>query len=452
MELRHYWNILWRARWLLIALPLLVGVLTLALGLLLPTTYTITAQVLMTQQPIGETVAPLTLPNQENYYSWLTSEYANDDVSLLVETRRFTTDVANWVQGQYGITLDPDELTDLITAERQHRMVSITTMHSNQAVARYLAQGAVAMLQQNGLRYWNRQDSAVLSVSEVDMPLEAEPEQGLIGLLLDVVLRSLLALILAVGLAFLWHYLDRTLRTRAQVEALGIAAAGVIPREARASGAQRDTGRDLVTVRAPQSPAAEGYRALRTRLLHGQGNPLCTVLVTSATTAEDRASAAANLAVSLAQTGQRVVLVDADLRRPALHEIFTVANNTGVSTALDGEQGHAPVQPTSINGLSLLAAGPATDRSADVLASSHMDALIASLKRDADIVVFNTPPVGVLTDAAVLATKVDGVLLVMQAGKTNGDRAKESLRLLEQVNAHVVGAVLTDAPAPNQAY
>lgn len=455
MELRHYLGILRRSWKLLVGLPLLVAVITLALGVFLPATYSITTQMLVTQDTIASTTSPLTLPNYENYHSWIASEYVDDDLPQLVQTRRFATDVANWVQAQHGILLDPTDLAKQFSAERQHRMVSLTVVDRRQDVARYLAQGAVAMLQENGLRYWERQEGATLNVSEVDMPPKAKPEQGLVQLLLNIVLRSLLALILAIGLAFLRFYLDRSVHTVAQVEALGIVAAGVIPREGpRSTPPQKPAaGSNLVTLREPHSGAAEGYRALRTRLQFGHSNnPLRTILVTSSTADEDRATAVANLAVSFAQSAQRVVLVDADLRRPVLHTFFGLSNDTGVATVLGQDCMRLPLQSTKIPGLSVLSAGPVSEQSADLLASSRMDTLIATLVKDADVVLFNTPPVAVLTDAAVLATKVNGVLVVVRADKTSQDRARESVRLLEQVNANVVGAVLTDAASETTPY
>ncbi len=451
MELRHYVGILRRSWRLLLGLPLVVAVITLALGLILPPTYTVTAQVLVTQAPIPSTTAPLTLPNYESYHSWVASEYIDDDMPQLVQTRRFTTDVANWIQAQHGQTLDPGDLTDQFSAERQHRMILLTTTHPDKNVALWMAQGAVAVLKENGLGYWERQENASLSVSEVDMPLEAEREKGLVGLALDVVLRSVLALVLAVGIAFLLYYMDRSLRSSAQVEALGIVAAGTIPRAVSPRSSAKSSG--LVTVAEPHDPAAEGYRALRTRLLYGRGETtLRTILVTSATAAEDRATVVANLAASFAQANQRVVLVDADLRRPALHTLFGLSNDNGLTNVLMVDGQRPAVQPTKIAGLSLLAAGPANDQSADLLASDRMDAAITTLLQSADVVLFNTPPVTVLTDAAVLATKVDGALVVLRAERTNQDRARTAVRVLEQVNANVIGAVLTDAPVDIESY
>ncbi len=451
MELRHYIGILRRSWPLLVGLPMLVGVITLVLGLLLPPTYEITTQLLVTQDTIASSSPPLALPNYENFHSWVSSEYIDDDLPQLVQTRRFASDVANWVQATHGITLDPDTLTKQFSAERQHRMVSLTTVDRRKDVAKYLAEGAVAMLQQNGLGYWERQETASLNVSEVDMPPEAKRVQGLGQLALDTVLRSMLALILAVGLAFLRYYMDRSLHTRAQVEALGIVAAAIIPRTNTSFRSNAKT--TLVTLREPHAAVAEAYRSLRTRLQFGNGTePPRTLLVTSPTADEDRANVVANLAVTFAQAGQRVIVVDADLRRPMLHTLFDVSNDTGISTVLGQDRMRLPLQSTKVAGLSVLSAGPVNERSADMLASSRMDTLIAKLAQEANVVLFNTPPIGLLTDAAVLATKVDGALVVLRADKTNADHARDAVRLLEQVNARVLGAIFTDAPVEHTTY
>lgn len=451
MELRHYIGILRRSWQLLVGLPILVGVITLALGLLLPPTYEITTQMLVTQGTIASSSPPLALPNYENYHSWISSEYIDDDLPQLVQTRRFASDVADWVQANHGITLDPNDITSQFSAERQHRMVSLTTVDRRKDVAKYLAEAGVAVLQQNGLGYWEREETASLNVSEVDMPPEAKRVQGLGRLALDTLLRSMLALILAVGLAFLRYYMDRSLHTRAQVEALGIGPAAIIPRTSTITSRSKSST-TLMTLRDPHSAGAEGYRALRTRLQFGTGAPPRTLLVTSATADEDRADVVANLAVTFAQAGQRVIVVDADLRRPMLHTLFDVSNDTGVSTALVQDRMRLPLQSTKIAGLSVMAAGPANERSADMLASSRMDTLIEKLAQEANVVLFNTPPIGLLTDAAVLATKVDGALVVLRAGKTNADHARDAVRLLEQVNARVLGAIFTDAPVEHTNY
>ncbi|GAB4431325.1 MAG: CpsD/CapB family tyrosine-protein kinase [Chloroflexi bacterium OHK40] len=203
----------------------------------------------------------------------------------------------------------------------------------------------------------------------------------------------------------------------------------------------------LITLRDPSSAAAEAYRTLRTNILFSSlDKPLHTILVTSTAPNEGKSTTLANLAVTMAQAEQRVLAVDCDLRRPSLHALFGLPNEQGLTSAIL-EQGEAPlpIQSTSVPGLSLLTSGPLPPRPADLLGSRRMGALIERLRAEADIILFDTPPVVAVTDAAVLAPRVDGVLLVLHAGQTRRDRAREARQMLEKVKANIVGVVLNGA-------
>lgn len=203
----------------------------------------------------------------------------------------------------------------------------------------------------------------------------------------------------------------------------------------------------LVALREPQSPAAEAYRTLRTNIQFSSlDRPVQTLLITSTAPDEGRSITSANLAITIAQAEQRVILVDCDLRRPELHTLFGVANERGLtSMILDQSDGPLPLHSTAVPGLSLITSGPLPPRPADLLGSRRMENLIARLRQEADMLIFDTPPVIVVTDAAVLAPRMDGVLLVLKAGHTRRDRAREARRLLEKVKANIVGVVLNNA-------
>ncbi len=203
----------------------------------------------------------------------------------------------------------------------------------------------------------------------------------------------------------------------------------------------------LITLRDPSSAAAEAYRTLRTNLLFSSlDKPLHTLLATSSAPNEGKSTTLANLAVTMAQAEQSVLLVDCDLRRPGLHTLFGLPNDEGLTSAILAQsEGPLPIQSTSVPGLRLLASGPLPPRPADLLGSRRMGALIERLRTEADIVLFDTPPVVAVTDAAVLAPRVDGVLLVLHAGQTRRDRAREARQILEKVKANIVGVVLNGA-------
>ena len=206
---------------------------------------------------------------------------------------------------------------------------------------------------------------------------------------------------------------------------------------------------DLVTVSDPISPASEAYRTLRLNLQYASLDaPLHALLVTSSAPDEGKSTTLANLAVTMAQAEQRVIMVDCDLRRPSLHTLFGLSNDVGLTTMMleDEALSEPPLLDTPIKGLRLLASGPLPPRPADLLGSQRMERVLERLKADADMVVLDAPPVMAVTDAVVLATKVDGVLLVVSAGTTKREHAQRAVERLHKVNAHIVGAVLNNAP------
>ena len=205
---------------------------------------------------------------------------------------------------------------------------------------------------------------------------------------------------------------------------------------------------NLVTLTNPSSPAAEAYRRLRVNLTSaGREAALHTLLVAAAGADADKAATVANLAVTFAKVGKRVMLADCDLRHPAQHILFSLANVAGVTTALRDEAAALPLMPTEIPGLRVLTSGPAVDGPSDLLASPAMGRLIARLRDEADVVIFDAPPVTLATDAAELAIQVDGVLLTVAAGHTKRDDAQRAKELLEKVGARLVGVALVNVAA-----
>ena len=210
---------------------------------------------------------------------------------------------------------------------------------------------------------------------------------------------------------------------------------------------------DLITLTDARSPQAEAYRSLRTNLeFSNLDEPLRSMLVSSTAPSEGKSTTLANLGVINAQAGKRVILLDCDLRRPKLHELLGVSNNVGVSTALLEPDADLPLQDTEVDNLQVMTAGPLPPNPADLLASKRMDTLLEQLTAQADLVLLDAPPVTAATDAALLATKVEGVLLVVSAGHTKREDAERAKDLLEKVNANVVGAVLTNAAVDPSTY
>jgi non-specific protein-tyrosine kinase len=205
----------------------------------------------------------------------------------------------------------------------------------------------------------------------------------------------------------------------------------------------------IITLSDPTSPAAEAYRSLRINLEFASvDEPLRTLLVTSSGPGEGKSTALANLAAAMSDGDRAVILVDADLRRPVQHELFGLSNEQGLSDMFRSESAFndPPTQSIPNSTLRVLTSGPLPPIPSQLLAARKMDEVIASLAEKADMVLFDAPPVVAVTDASLLASKVDGVLLVAKAGNTRRDHVRGAKDRLEKVNARLVGAVLLNAP------
>ncbi len=192
---------------------------------------------------------------------------------------------------------------------------------------------------------------------------------------------------------------------------------------------------------------AEAYRTLRTNLeFSALDRPLRTLVVTSAGADEGKSTTLANLAVTMAQAGKRVILIDCDQRRPSLHTVFDLRNNCGMTDLMRDETllAHPPFEDTSIPNLKIITSGQLPPNPSELLGSRRMGEVIEGLLNHGDVLLFDTPPIIAVSDAAILSSKVDGVLLVISAGKTSRDNAKKARALLEKAHARLVGAVLNN--------
>jgi capsular exopolysaccharide synthesis family protein len=209
----------------------------------------------------------------------------------------------------------------------------------------------------------------------------------------------------------------------------------------------------LVMIADPHSPAAEAYRSLAANLQFAYADrQLQTIGVTSAAAGEGKSTTVANLAIALAQTGRRVIVVDADLRRPGQHTLFGLDRDDGLANVLLGENAQLPLRDTPAAGVRLLASGPTPANPLEVLGSRRFDQVLALARAQADFVVVDTPPAGALADAAVLAPRLEGMLLVVSAGRTRRDMARRAREQLERVNANLLGVVLTDVRGDDKLY
>jgi succinoglycan biosynthesis transport protein ExoP len=257
-------------------------------------------------------------------------------------------------------------------------------------------------------------------------------------------------LTVAVGIIVLIEYLNDTVRTSEEAERItGVPTLGVIGRIHSAD----DPREALVTAYKPRAPITESYRVLRANLeFAGADGPFQTVLVTSSGPIEGKTTTAANLAVSMAQAGKQVIIVDMDLRRPSLHKVFQKHNKLGVTTALLGGDAGQHLAYTEIPNLRILTSGPLPPNPADLFQSTRMADLLAMLKREADIVVFDTPPIMPVADPILLARLCDVVVLVVLADSTRVGILQKAREQLDQAGAHLVGVVMNKVSASKNGY
>lgn len=261
--------------------------------------------------------------------------------------------------------------------------------------------------------------------------------------LTNTLLAAIVGAMLALGVAFLVEYLDDTIHDSEQVrDLLGLATLGAILRVRPRDNPEAA----LVTLDKKHSPIAEGYRVLRTNIqFSGVDEPVRALLITSASPQEGKSTTTANLAVTLAQADQRVILVDTDLRRPTAHKLFNLSNNVGITSALmqrADEAADAVLQDTAVSGLRVLTSGPLPPNPSELLGSERMRHLVERLRSQCDVLIFDSPPVMAAADAAILSTLVDGTLLVIDADSTRRAEALRAQETLAKVGGRLLGVVL----------
>lgn len=204
----------------------------------------------------------------------------------------------------------------------------------------------------------------------------------------------------------------------------------------------------LITLTDPTSPISEQFRTIRTNIQFASSSDkrLQTMVITSSGPGEGKSTTSANLAVVFAKSGQRVLLVDADLRKPTVYKTFQLNNAKGLSTILSTTQNATEIaQDSGIENLSILTSGPKPPNPSELLGSVRMNQVIQELRNTYDIVIFDMPPVVTVTDAQIMASKVDGTLLVIRENVTNKESVAKAADLLKLVNARILGTVYNGA-------
>jgi polysaccharide biosynthesis transport protein len=378
--------------------------------------------------------------------------------------------IASKVRGQYETALQRENmLRDALEKQKQEAnqlnesAIEYNLLKRDSDTYRTLYEGLLQKLKEAGV-------SAGLKSNNFRIVDSARPPTAPIepNIPRNLMFAVVLGLASGVGLAFLLEGLDNTIRTTEQAQMISsLPPLGMIPLGSKSAREGANPKRlviasskeavELVTQVRPQSQMAESYRALRTSLLLSNlGSPPKVIMVTSALPQEGKTTTSINCAVVLAQKGVRVLLIDADLRRPSIHKTLGMGPRTGLSNVLTGSTTleQAITRTTILPNLYVLPAGTPPPNPAELLASTNMRDVLAQLSEQYDHIVVDTPPSLSVTDAVVLSPRADAVVLVIRSGQTTKQALRRARDILAQVNAKVVGVLLNavDLSSPDYYY
>lgn len=345
--------------------------------------------------------------------------------------------LATVVKSQLQLPESAEQLRRKISAapETSKLVIDISATDHDPVRARSLADAvSVALSQQVAQLEQERTEGSRIKVDVLDpaltprTPVEPRPTYNL-------VVGGLLGLAFGVLLALTLDALDRSVKTGAQTEASTHAPVlGVVPRRRRGSNQLAALGNDAL---------AETYRTLRTGVTFAvPDNPPRIIMVTSASEGEGKTTTALNLAIALAQSGERTAIVDADLRRASVAGALGLEGAVGLTSIVTRSSSLEDALQVWRDGLIVLPSGPLPPNPSEIVGSQAMGRLLHDLQDYADVIVIDSPPVLPVTDAAVLSTQVEGVIVVVRAGRTQRAQAAEARRRLDSVQAPVIGSVL----------
>ena len=209
----------------------------------------------------------------------------------------------------------------------------------------------------------------------------------------------------------------------------------------------------LIVESRPKSAEAEAYKTLRTNVQYSSiSKKIKTLLVTSADSKDGKSTVCSNLGVTFSQNGQSVIILDCDFRKPSIHKFFNISNSAGITYILLGEEKLEETIQHYNSNTDILTAGNIPPNPSEILGSQSMINLLSFLSERYDIVIIDSPPVGVVTDAQIISASVDGTLVVIRAEETKAKRVTEAVNLLKKVDANIIGMVLNEAQTINKSY
>jgi receptor protein-tyrosine kinase len=445
MELIRYIRVLRRRLWMIVICPIVAAAAAGVVSLGLPSIYEAQVVVLVRPaQPLTSTdptVAALSADQISSTYASLMTERPLLESVIADLGLKTRSDVL-----AQSIKVTPEPGTTIIDVHVQDTNPALARDVANRLVADFIAEVKQIQQQETQLPNARSGDDLVVVSPAVTPDRPVAPNRAL-----NVAIAFGAGLLLALGIAFLLDYLDQSIKSDEELtERLGLIAIGHISFVPAGKGRRAE----LVALES-QSPASEAYKALRTSLLFSTiDQELKTVVITSPGPGEGKSRTAANLAVVLAGAGYKTLLIDADFRRPSQHKIFGRLRNVGLSNLIlqDVPEDEAIVTVEQVPNLWLATSGPIPPNPSELLGSGRIRELMARLRGAFTYVIFDTPPVNAVTDAAILASVANGTILVVEQGRTTFPALEHANKLLDRVRARTIGVVMNKVRARAGSY
>lgn len=438
MDRTLVWRVARRWWWVLFAAALAGGALGYGVSLQLPPTYQATTTLLVTQH---QTEGVVQLNDLQ------TAERLANTFSRLVTLRPVLDQAIE--DGQLPFSPEDLEAALSVSNPAGTQLLEVSARADNAEVAAVVANTVAAAFISSNQAELTQRPGQVSIVEEALAPRSPDSPRPLV----NAVLGGMLVLIVAAAAVTLAEYLDDTVKTPEQAQDIsGLPTLGRIERFEK----MRSAKEQLQAAMRPRSTIAEAYRAARTNLMYAidLGRDRKVVLVTSPGPAEGKTTTAANLAVVYGLAGHRVCLVDTDLRRPTLHRVFGLENSEGLTNLLLAREPdlERAVQRSVYTNVSVVTAGPLPPNPSELLGSARMQETLDRLKERFDIVLLDSPPALVVTDASVLSTLVDGLLVVARAGRTRRGALHATIQELAQSGRPIAGVVLNEVAGRESGY
>lgn len=366
------------------------------------------------------------------------SRYQDSKASLSAQLSQVDQQIQDTSSALYRLGVTGDAETDAELELTPTQLQERDRLETNLALYRQIYATLLQSYEQVRLAEIQNTSNVVLvePASPPGSPFRPDPPR-------DALLAAVMGLVVAAAIVLLIELLDDTIKGPEDIARhLGLPVLGLVARIDPELQSEAP-----LAMQQPRAPIVEAFRSLRTNLQFASvDRPLRRILVTSPSPKDGKSTISANLAVVFAQGGRSVILVDADLRRPAIHKRFKLSNRTGLSELFMGpvDEANLPLHETTVPGLRLLTTGGLPPNPAELVGSEKMQSILAALQRQADLLVIDTPPVMAVTDSAVLAARVDGVVLVIRPGETKLAASRQAVEQLRRSNAPLLGVVLND--------